>query len=81
MKRLCALPFIPTEMLQEALDIYDELLLEINQEEESLFSFATDLVSYIKRVWVHGPFSVQNLNLFNVGKFISINLYINLFIR
>ena len=52
------------------LEILDEIVQDIGGigEEYSVYGFAMDLVDYVKRTWVNGKFSVQDWNIFDVGK-------------
>ena len=66
MKRLCSLPFVPTDFLNVALKIFEDILEEIGTE-DPVWSFSRDIVDYVKRTWVSGTFSVQDWNLFDIG--------------
>ena len=74
MKRLCALPFVPREMLPMGLEIFDENVEDIGKD-DIVYGFAKDLVDYVTRTWVNGKFSVQDWNLFDVGKLSAKHIY------
>ena len=54
-------------MLPMGLEIFDEIVQDIG-EEDVVYGFAMDLVDYVKKTWVTGKFSVQDWNIFDVGK-------------
>ena len=67
-KRLCTLPFVPQDMLELAIEIFHDTLDEMG-EESSVAKFSRRLVSYVKRNWLNGPFSIQDWNLFEIGMY------------
>ena len=71
MKRVCSLPFVPSDCYPLALEVLDDCLDAITADSEvevEVKQFSEDLIDYTQRNWLNGPFSVQDWNLFDIGK-------------
>ena len=55
-------------MVELAMEIFEDILVEMG-EESSVLNFSRDLVSYVKRTWLTGPFSIQDWSLFDIGMY------------
>ena len=56
-RRVCALPFVPSDMTTEGMTILRRLSEEMDSPE--LRDFTSNMIRYVERAWVSGPYSVQ----------------------
>ena len=54
-------------MLQSALEVIQDELEELADGDQDLYNFSVALTNYVNQTWIHGQYSVQDWNLFDVG--------------